>query len=249
MRKLNPIAALVHALTALGRFWPEALRIGLPWVSIIVLTNALLWWWSGGQTTAMVQPGLADVAAALVSLIAVSAMAVKWHRFILRDDMPDAAGIIRLDAPVWRYALTTLIMMLVSLVPPLVLMLAVAQAAPAYIIFTVIPVFLASILILRLSLTLPAIALGRKDLGFKQALDASASNFGPLAFLTLLNACILLAALLIANTAMGLFVHGAPSLVPAAMFVIALPLNLFLALFSITLSTTLYGFFVEQREF
>lgn len=249
MRKIDPVAALAHALGTLGKFWPEALRIGLPWLGIVVLANAGLWWWSGGTSASpMAEPGLADVAVALLSLIAVSAMAMKWHRFLLRDEMPDAAGIVRLDPPLWRYAFYLAVILFLTVFLPALLMIMVASAAPAYIIATVIPAFLASILALRLALVLPAIALGRKDVGFKQALDASAFNLGPLAFLTLLNACILLAALLIVNTALSFVFNGAPQFAPAAMFILALPLNLFLTLFSVSLTTSLYGFFMENRS-
>lgn len=250
MRKLNPVAALVHALTSLGDFWAQALRIGLPWVGIMVAGNALLWWLGGGTMAQTASDfGVADGAVAALSLVGVSSLAVNWHRFILRDDMPDAAGVFRLDAPVWNYLIRLLVIMVVTVAPLVFIMMGVARSAPAFIMLGLIPLFLASVLALRLSLVLPAVALGRKDVTFKQALDASAYNFGPLAFLTILNACVLLAALMVANVFISAVVRAAPAFLPAAMFILALPLNLFLVLFSVTISTTLYGFFMENRDF
>jgi putative flippase GtrA len=101
----------------------------------------------------------------------------------------------------------------------------------------------------RLSIKLPAVALGRSDFTFRDAWTSSADNFWQLLGVFLLNAAIVFGTLLV----LILVVNGIGEISPAAAQAVAVvvdtALKLFLTLFNASIFTSLYGFFVERRDF
>jgi hypothetical protein len=116
--------------------------------------------------------------------------------------------------------------------------------------FLVVPAaVLAGTFALALSLKLPAVALGRKDFGIRDALAGTHDNFWPLLAVFLINVTVALAAgflLIVVATAVTRVNPLLGSLVGLSLSMV---FNIFYTLFSVSVLTSLYGFFVERRDF
>jgi hypothetical protein len=255
MQKLPAILAIKHALYAVVHFRNAGIRIGLFWILVLTGVNILDLMYFGNAGSAgndpaqvmNIQPTYFMILA--FSLIVFSSIAVNWHRYILLDEVTTPEKIFRLDRPVWNYAGRTLLIMLMVLVPVLILSTAVLAASPNFSPLLAFPFFLAGIYIMRMSVALPAVALERKDFGITAALQVTQGNNLQFAGLLALNALIFLATFLV--LAFILTIVGSVSATAARILGIALsvPVNLFLSLFSVSLLSSLYGFFVEKRKF
>lgn len=247
MRKLSPTKAIAHAFQSLVTYRAVALRIGLAWIPVLMALSAMQIF--VGQpdpqslelnTFAMVQ-----IVSAAVSLVAFSSMAVSWHRFILRDE---AAPALRLDALVLRYAANSLLIMVMALVPALIGLLFMS-VVPLFTIL-LLPVFLAvAAAVTRLSIKLPAVALGNSGFTLKDAWASGAGNFWQLLGVFLLNAAIALAAFLIVILALGGIGQISSAAAQAVAVVADAVLTLLLMFFNASIYSSLYGFFVERRDF
>jgi hypothetical protein len=220
----------------------------------------LLWiviLWALGMTsllarnTAALAPGsFLDNAMALgstvIGLAGFCSIAVGWHLFVLRDE---AGTALRLDEPVWRYAGNSLLIMLVVLLPMLMLAVIVERLPQPASLLLVPAGLVAGAFALRLSIKLPAVALGRKDFGFRDVLAASDGNFWQLMGVLLLNAAIVLGSLLV----LAVLVRGVAGINPMFASFVGLTggliFQLFYTLFNASVFTSLYGFFVEKRDF
>ncbi len=254
MNKLPPVQTIKHALKAVIQFRNAGTRIALSW--ILILTGARIFdhYFSGAVNstggpagTTTFQP--AEVIIAAFSVVIFSSIAVNWHRYILLDEVTPPEKILRLDRLVWSYAGRTLLIMLVTLVPVIIFSTAVLAVLPGLRVALLVPLIIAGIYIMRLSVALPAIALERRDFGITAALQVTQGNNLQFAALLGLNALIFFATLLL--TLIVLSVAGSFSGVAATILAIALsvPISLFLSLFSVSLLSSLYGFFVEKRKF
>ncbi len=225
-----------------------AVRIGMLWVPVILIAS-LVEHFTGRpdpRSQEMTPQALVQVVTGIISIIAVCSIAVSWHRFILRDE--PAPG-FRLDGDVFRYAGTTVLIMLAMLVPAL-LFLTVVMVAPGPGAILGLPIIvLAGGAVTRASIKLPAVALGDRSFSFRDAWTASEGNFWPCVGVFLLNAAILLGILLVLTLAAGLL--GQISDVVSLVFQLTAVavLQLFYAVFNASIFTSLYGFFVERRDF
>jgi hypothetical protein len=236
-----------------------------PWIAIVVVLIAAtqnsvgVLGLSEGEMQAAFQ---ADPALALrfalwitvlasVGLLAFASIAVSWHRYILLDEFPQGLAMLRVDNPVWRYLgnlLLLSLMMTALLVPVTLLSIPFGPAAVplliGFFLFVVVP------LTYRLGVKLPAVALGRRDFTFRDAWNATTGNSWQLLAL----------GLLVAATSWGISLAGlalsyaVKSTLPqqvavAADFVLQLGLQWGVTILGITLLTSLYGFFVEGRDF
>jgi hypothetical protein len=100
-----------------------------------------------------------------------------------------------------------------------------------------------------LSLKLPAIALGRTDFGLTDAMKASEGNFWQVMGVLLLWALIVFAPLLMLFILAALLSHLPQVITVIIELPLSVAVNLFVILFSVSLVTSLYGFFVERRDF
>ncbi|MFT3986382.1 hypothetical protein [Aestuariivirga sp.] len=207
-------------------------------------------------------PGQAAVlmAVAIAGTIALASIAVNWHRYVLLDEIPDGRR-LRLDATVWRYIGNSLLILLIlGLVWVAILIAATFLAA---ILNTIIGrtagAVLATIVVLafavlvaafyRLSVKLPAIALGRQDYRFQNAWADTTGNNARLIGLVLLI-CLAAIAMLAINMVIRLALLSFPGV---AGTVVAIAVNLviqwILTILLVTTLTSLYGFFGEKRDF
>lgn len=254
-RSLPVLACVSHTLKSALRYRSSAVRIAMPWIVIMTLANLTVVTASGGlqETTApadmTVGMALRELVLFAVSIVGASSIAVNWHRFILRDQMPATmAETLRLDAPVWRYASFTLLNLLIVLVPSGLLLglnMVLLPAVP----LAVIAVFLAAVLLLRLSLVLPATALDHGGFGYREALVSTRGQMLPLAGLLLVNMG-LVTAILLGFALLLMLASSLPMPLNAILTaIVALLANLVLAIYSVSLLSSLYGFYVEGRNF
>jgi hypothetical protein len=250
MRKLPILATVKHALNSVVTYRGAGIRIGLLWILILLALNlaGLFLMGQSGQP----QPGrmgLFDLVRIAVGLIALSSISVNWNRFVLRDELPGARSILRLDGLVWRYAGNSLVITLMTFLPVAVLIAILSALIPQAMILVLPAVAVAGTAYFMLSLKLPAIALGRTDFRLSDAMKAVEGNFwqvmGVFLLWTLIVSSALLMILILARLLDSLpwVVAGTISLAIIA------AVNLFITLFSVGVLTALYGFFVEGREF
>ncbi|MBC8036204.1 MAG: hypothetical protein H7X89_03190 [Rhizobiales bacterium] len=247
MRKLPPLKAVSHALKSVISYRMAGIRIGALWMVILFAVDVAerLLFPSGagaGNGTATSIRWLS----AIVSFLAFSSIAVSWHRFILRDELPLAANSLRLDARVLRYLGNSLLALLAGGVPLVLFATALAFLPRAAAIVLLPAALTAGAFISMLSLKLPAVALDRSDFSFGDALKSAEGNFWQIATVFLLNAMVIFLPL----TALVLLLRQvSPAVASVTGLILSVPLNLFFTLFSVSVLTSLYGFFVEKRDF
>jgi hypothetical protein len=248
MRKISPITAISHALNSVVSYRHVAIRIGMFWIPVLLVLGIIetLVGPPDPQSLEFGMPAFVQILSAVVGLIGFCSMAVGWHRFILRDEIGSPA---RVDGHVLRYAGNSLLIMLMVLVPIAILAVALATLSPIMSVLIVPAVLVGGAIITRLSIKLPAVALGRTDFGFKEAWAASEDNFWQFLGIFLLNAVIVFGAILVlilVVLGIGQFSQAAAQ---AAGLILGAIVQLFYTLFNASIFTSLYGFFVERREF
>src|SRR5439155_13916851 len=94
-----------------------AFRVAWPWYAIITPISLgfyfLLALATGGDPES--SPALdfvVTLVAGAIAMMAASSIAVNWHRYILRDEVPRGGDVLRLDEVVWRYFGNMLLIML-----------------------------------------------------------------------------------------------------------------------------------------
>ncbi len=255
MNKLPAFQTIKHALKAVIQFRNAGTRIGLPWVLVLAVINFLDHSFSAAPDPAdgaasMMIPGPMDFVIAAFSLVIFSSIAVNWHRYILLDEVTASEKIFRLDRPVWNYAWP-------HAADHARHACASSRSSRHFYRWRCqvsacclrSAFFVAGIYIMRMSVALPAIALERKDFGISAALQVTQGNNLQFAALLALNSLILLATFLALGIVLSIV--GSVNLTAAKILALLLsvPVNLFLSLFSVSLLSSLYGFFVEQRKF
>jgi hypothetical protein len=248
MRKLSPLKAITHALNSVYTYRHVAVRIGIVWIPVLFVMGLVELYIGPPDPTspALTLPVLVQFVSGLVTIIAVCSMAVSWHRFILRDEM---GPLVRLDGHVFRYAGNTLLIMLMVLAPALILVVAVA-VSPALGSFLAVPfVLLFGGVVTSLSIKLPAVALGRQDFTFRDAWNAREDNFWQVLGVFLLSAAIFFGIVLLVIMITSLV----NTISPVAAQLIGLGagavIQLVYTIFNASIFTSLYGFFVERRDF
>jgi hypothetical protein len=191
----------------------------------------------------------------LVAMLGFSSVAVAWHRYILLDEVPQGMAKLRVDGTVWRYFgnlfLISVMIFLAAL--PLSLLMIPLMAMNAAVAF--MGILLYSTLILtpifyRMSIKLPAIALGRKDFRMGDAWAASSGSWWQIALVALSVSALSLAVALVLMLTSRLFnIVLGTSLGYWADLLVQLGVNWVITVMGITLLTSLYGYFVEKRDF
>lgn len=256
MRQLPVLATLKHAFESVWLNRMVALRMSWIWYIIVALVLAFSTQLTSSRGTPSPeepQTGffLVDALTLLLVLLVNSSFAVHWHRYILLDEVPGMFDTFRLDGKVWRYFGNSLLIMLALIVPsiaiaiPFVFIAAVFAPQLAALGSAIGVIFVVSVGFLRLGLKLPAIALGVIDYRFTDAWRASAGNSARIAaiFLITLSIALLAAAIIAGLSLSGSFIGVVLG------FLLQLAVNWFLTFFMITLLTSLYGFFVQNRDF
>jgi hypothetical protein len=248
MRKLSATKAVLHALKSVWSFRGTAIRIALFWVPVIVALGVVELYVGppDPQAQEFGTPLLVQVLTMLISLLAVCSVAVSWHRFILRDETTSG---LRLDKNVLLYAGNTILILLTMFLPAFIAVLGALYVPPAAMPLGLAAMALTGGAITRLSIKLPAVALGNSGFSFRDAWAASAGNYWPCVAVFLLNMVIAAGGLLALMILAGLFSLLGETLGGLAIVAGAAVLQLFFAVFNASIFTSLYGFFVERRDF
>ena len=265
MRKLPVTGALNHAFKSTRDNVAFAFHISWPWMLMLLPVNVggnlylILNGWGDPQRIepqelVVLLPMLA------VSIVAYASIAVNWHRYVLLDEVADGWQRLRIDTLMWRYIgngfLIGLILVAGAFAAGLGIALigmifgAIIGKAATIIVVPAMLALYAGVLVAayRLSVKLPAIALGRRDFSLRDAWTATAENFWPLLGLIVL----FVTGVLIAALGMFLisYIFGALGTVGLSLaLAIQVVVNWVATILGVTLLTSLYGFFVEGRNF
>jgi hypothetical protein len=273
MRTLPVINAFSHAFRSTINNIAFAFHASWPWMAVLlpVLVAGNLYLLARGPVNPGEFPvalGAFGVLLGLIQGLAFASIAVNWHRYVLLDEMPVGAQRLRLDWPVWRYfgniilisLIVGVIMLPVGFVAAFVLGATAAGggfAGPddfAGMLKVGLPLLaivatLSLAFFYRYGVKLPAIALERRDFGLGDAWRATRGNFLPMLGMGFLYVLIGLA-IFLASWLLTLVTEKLGGNAGAAISIGAqLVMQWLSTVFGITLLTSLYGFFVENRDF
>ena len=243
-----------HSLKMLLRNFGKALHIyAVPWIIGVVAVLVVIF--IAGLPLDLTGEGIAapeDVSAGklvvvflsmLVIIILVSLwIAVAWHRYILMEEAP--TGILppihqdRIAAYLGRGFLLFLAFLVPGVVLVFLLVTLAEVSMTSGIVVGVVLGFALAVLFYRLSVILPAAALGQK-MSFSEALEATKGATGPIIVIGL---CFLALQILI-ELALSVVMF-----IPVIGFVGSILVAMFSTMLGISILTTLYGYYVEKRE-
>lgn len=247
MRKLSPTKAITHALNSVWTYRKVAAHIAFAWLPVLLVCAIAQIYFGPPDPAAqeMTSAALVQIATSLVSLLAISAMSVSWHRFILLDEMGHG---LRVNANSLRY-FGNYFLLLMAMAVPLLLTIMTLLLLPAAVTFAIPALLLVWGAVTRLSVKLPAIALGNRDFTFRSAWNATSGNFWPCLGVLVLNGMILFGGLLALIVVASGIAQMQPVLGDAFAMLASLVLQITYAFFNASVVTSLYGYFVERREF
>jgi hypothetical protein len=267
MRKLPVFAAFKHVWATVFNNAGAAFRLSWPWLLVMAATMALFL-----AGIASLHAGLGSAKAGgedfflllivvTVFVVAFASIAVNWHRFVLLDEMPKGMGVLRIDSQVWRYIGNLFLIGLIVGLPFLIVgsvLMYLLNAMLGHSFFGMRMIFgglvffavllAVNVIVNRLAIKLPAIALGRRDYGLEKAWNDSTGNFLPIAgYLVLLYLSVFIPQKLLewvsTNMAGSLGLLGAIQVV-----IVSVLVQWFALIVGISGLTTLYGFFAEKRN-
>ncbi len=242
-----------HAVSMLLRNKTEVLRIFLVPSLIIggVLYVVLA---RTGLVQAMETGRISEAAPGLAVTVLITAMVimllsiwpiVTWHRYVLNEE--PVAGFLPPIYPrrVGAYSLQLILIALIAVLSmvPVMLAVMVLAAVSGGAFLHLVPLLepglalLPAWIFLRLSVSLPEIAMGGKASGLKDTWRATADDFGPVFGLVLITVV-----LQFALERSFIFIGGGP--VGIVWWVLA---SCAFGLIQISILTTLYGYYVEKR--
>ena len=265
MRKLPVTGALNHAFRSTRDNGAFAFHISWPWILVLLPLNVggnLYLILNGLGQSQEVEPRALAVLVPLfaVSILAYASIAVNWHRYVLLDEVAVVCQRLRIDSLMWRYVgngfLIGIILVAGAFAAGLGIALigmvfgAVVGKAATVIVVPAMLALYAMVLVAayRLSVKLPAIALGRHDFSLKDAWASTAENFWQLlGLIVLFVACVFIAAL---GMFLVSYIFGTLGTVGLSVaLAIQVLVNWIVTILGVTLLTSLYGFFVEGRNF
>jgi len=176
-----------------GRNFAEILRLSWPWMAVIALPLAIIVWLQGSTVTGAMEAAragrpvleehpLADMilqlVGQLIALPALASVAVAWHRLVLRGEHAGPELYLRRDGVVIGYAILLFWIGLITRAPNSAgrLLQAVTGPVRALQTLTGLVALIALFIVARLSLALPALAVGRAEISFGAAWAATKGN-------------------------------------------------------------------------
>jgi hypothetical protein len=265
MRKLPVTRALNHAIKSTTDNIGFAFHISWPWMLLLLPLNVavnLYLVFNGMQDlkNLTAQSFLLIVPLAIASIVAYCSIAVNWHRYVLLDEVAEGWQRLRVDSLMWRYIGNAILIGLILIAGGIVAALAlslvgwglsavVGEALLIAIVPCVIALYAYAIVsAYRLAVKLPSVALGRNDFNMRDAWRVTDGNFWSiLGLLLLLSICLSLVGL--ALLLVTYFFGQTGTLGLSVSLAIQVAINWIATILGVTLLTSLYGFFVEGREF
>lgn len=268
-------AAFGHVVASVYRNFGAALRMSWPWMLVYAVMQALAVLFQpdvlavlsgdGPAVLRMTSSVWGTVALLLgISTLAFSSLAVNWHRLLLLDDEAEGVDRLRIDGIVWRY-LGNMALLILALSPVFVIAM-VTGLSIAFSVFgpengmgsfllafaiSLLPAAGVLVILQRLMIKLPAIAIGRNDYGFGDAWDDSRGAFLRIAGFVLMVLGTTYGLGLLASVPFTLLsaVLGTQGVLgPLIGSLWQLAINWIAWIVGLNAITTLYGMFVEGRE-
>jgi hypothetical protein len=272
MRQLVAMEAFTHAVRSVRAHIDIAFRMSLPWLVILLAVSTgryihLRVNLTGNQEQDAALALSTGIPLFLIVMFAFCSIAVNWHRFIFMDEIAGGVDRLRADALVWRYfgnfvlisIILSLIVMVASL--PLAVVLAALQIPaeslqniaawpwPVRIGVQFVIACLVTGLFFRFAVKLPAIAIGRQDFGLKNAWVATRGNMINLFALGALNVLTVFAAEVVSELLGFGFGRVHETIGSILTIILGLLIQWLVAILGTTILTSLYGYFVENRDF
>lgn len=258
-RKLVAGDAFGHAISSVRNNLGVAFDLSWRWyiiIGITLLISTVIQYASMRGGTAVQFGVFIGLIAGLISLVAFSSIAVNWHRYILLDELPRGSEYLRLDSLTMPYFGNLLLLFLFIFLIALVVVIPLAFVGAltgAETFFTILSVLIAlpiaGIVFMRWGVKLPAIALGKQDMTFPIAWRLTDGNNGAVFLVFLLNVLVTFGVGIAFGLVVLLINAVSPGLAMIIEFIGQLVLNWILSILGVTLLTSLYGFFVENRNF
>lgn len=250
-RQLPILKAFGHMFSGIAAHWRPALKLALPWMLLTTVLNIWSFKTHPPSTNPLADFNLnwTDWLIVAASLIASSSLAVSWHRFILIDAPLRDVPVFRMDRLVWLYLGRILAIFLLCMVP-LVALLVVGNMVARLLEPVIFALFLQlTIFGYRMSISLPALAIGETKIGIREALELTRRNnlriFGLIALTYLVLIIVFLGFVVVIGTLQSM----QPNIALLGSFLLGIPVLFFHMLLTTNLLTSLYGFFVQKRDF
>ncbi|MEW2912108.1 hypothetical protein [Leisingera sp. JC11] len=252
---MKPWALFSHSVGMLVRNFGDMLRVFLvPTLLIVALFATFLRMtglWEILQWGAVTQlPENSGLSGPLFLVIVLSLLVgmwsvVAWHRFVLLEETPqgwlprlEGSRVMAYFGRSVQIALVLICLMIPVLLVVLLLTTMLSGAGPAALQLINLPIAIfITYLVLRLSVILPAAALGA-DMGLRAAWNYTGNAFGDL---------LGLAAIMVAAQYAAQFIAESLAASPTLAAGVSILVSAALALLNISLLTTLYGHYVEGR--
>jgi hypothetical protein len=272
MRQLVAMEAFKHAVQSVRAHLNIAFWMSLPWLIVVMVITLGRYIYLRAHLTGNQQQDdtlaiSTGIPLFLIVTFAFCSIAVNWHRFVFLDEIVRGFDRLRTDRLVWRYfgnfllivLILSLAIMMASL--PLAVVLAVLQVPveklqdvaawpwPIRIGVQFVIACLVTALFFRFAVKLPAIALGRTDFGLGHAWSATRQNMASLAALAVLNMLTILAAEAVLEVLGIVLGRAGDATGTIAIIVLGTFLQWLVAILGTTILTSLYGYFVENRDF
>lgn len=251
-RELPVLKAFGHMLAGLRAHWLGAFKLALPWLALMAVLDI----WSlnikpfKANPTAELNLTFVDLISVLVGLLATSSIAVSWHRFILTDAPLHAEPAFRIDKIVWTYLGRSFLIYFLCLIP-IVALVFIRELSGAVILQPLILGFIVMLIVFicRMSISLPAVAIIKPAIGLKHAMEATRRNNLRILGLIGLSFVSLAIPFLVYLVVIGAMSNLNPKIAIVAAAVLGIPLQFYSVMMNATLLTSLYGFFIEKRDF
>lgn len=243
----------IHAVRMVINNWQAALRIvALPFLmaavanivlSLVIGVDLMQTLSSSANSGQADGPMLlAALGQLLISITLWVWIAVYWHRYILLAELPDGF-VYRPDwAAFWDYFVKSALLSLMVVVPLLIVFVAIAIVSPGAVlsvtILSLICALVVVVLLNRILIVLPALAVGRK-MSLREAWQSGSGQMT--AFVVV---CILQ---LLVGGGLDVVLNLISTTAPLFGTLLSLALSAGLALLGLSVLTTLYGHFVEKR--
>jgi hypothetical protein len=250
-RELPILKAVSHILGGVKAHWRPMLNLALPWIALITLLNvvAVRAYPSQPSSTPQFNLNWIDYVIFFLNLLATASVAVSWHQFILRDTPLNAVKPYRLDKTVRFYFMRIILINGICFIPLVTLAVLLGLVPSVLWPFIIALLIQLAVFAYRISLCLPAIAIGNLEVGMKESLDVTRGNnlrvLGLLALIYLILAIVLL----VFAVAINILELINPTLGSIGVFIFGIPVVFFNMMMAVSLLTSLYGFFIEKREF
>lgn len=259
IRVIPAFEQVIHtSLATMG----AALRLSWPWLLILFPFAVYARPYTSGGMAALIglNASYSFPLFAVLAAIALSSIAVNWHRYLLRDELAEGFEVLRLDRTVWRYVGASLLIGLVFLVlymlislPVFVVFVAVTDD-PSHLdsdlgseLLYLLCMFLPLLLSFRLSLRLPAIALDQGEYGFGDAWRDSRGHVSGIAGLLALSGLLLAVPGYVVETVLGMLTgKGFGGMLAAGL--VYLGWFWLSSVAALTMLTLLYAILVEGAE-